>query len=455
MSAECELTPKTVPHVLTAHRRIVTPIPPPESLPLLEQLRREEPRCMTGQPPIVWETAEGFLVRDPYGNQWIDFSSGVLITNAGHGRKEIADAITAQAQAPLLTSYCFPNRARAALVHRLVELSPPGLDNVFLLSTGSETVECAIKLGRARGISLGGHGKTIVVSFDRAFHGRTLGSQMIGGFPALKEWIANLDPGMVQVPFPDGYHTPDTDFGLFERTLEQKRVAPEAVCAVIMETYQGSGASFAPAEYVRELRRWCDAHDAVLVMDEVQAGFGRTGPFWGFEHYGIVPDLMCLGKGISSSLPISAIIGRRKIMDLFGPGSMTSTHSGNPVCCAAALANIELLLAEDLPGNSRRVGEALHKELGRIAKRFEDRIGAVHGKGLAVGIHCRTAKDGKPDGELARKVVEGCVERGVMLFNPVGVGGSTIKICPPLCITEDASLEAAGVVEEAFEAALD
>src|SRR5579883_2166615 len=176
MPREYSLTPATVSAVNTEFRRIQTPIPAPASLPVIETLHRYEPRAMQGQPPLVWDRAEGFQVHDAYGNKWIDWSSGVLITNAGHGRQEIVEAIARQAQSHLLTTYCFPSAIRAQLVERLAELMPAPLKKVFLLTTGSETVECAIKLCRTHGMKTSGAHKNVIVSYEKAFHGRTLGS---------------------------------------------------------------------------------------------------------------------------------------------------------------------------------------------------------------------------------------------------------------------------------------
>ncbi len=453
MSAEYHLVPRNVPRVETPFRRIVTHWPVPESLPILDALREHEPRAMQGQPPVVWDRAEGFQVYDAFGNCWIDWSSGVLIANAGHGRPEIAEAIAAQAGRRLLTNYCFPSAIRAALVSKLASLFPEPLKKVFLLTTGSEAVECAIKLCRTCGREVSGSGKHVIVSFTDAFHGRTLGAQQAGGIPALKEWIVNLDPGFVQVPVPDGFRVRDTSFGLFERTLEQLGVAAGSVCGVVMETYQGGSAAFAPAEYMQSLRRWCDRNRALLVLDEVQAGFGRTGTLFGYEHYGIVPDLLLFGKGITSSLPLSAVVGRREIMDLHPPGSMTSTHTGNPVCCAAALASIDVVLREDLAAHAARMGSILHGALDEL-ERQDSRIGAVTGKGLVAGIHCVIPGTAVPDGELATRVVERAVEKGVLLFSPVGPGGATIKICPPLVIPEPALRESLAAFREAFAEAV-
>lgn len=428
----------------------MTDLPVPESLPVLRTLHEIEPVAMRGQPPVIWDHAEGFQVYDRWGNCWIDWSSGVLITNAGHGRTEIIDAVVRQAQSGLLTNYCFPSEIRAKLVERLASLLPAPLEKVFLLTTGSETIECAIKLCRTEGLRTGGRAKNVIVSYEKAFHGRTLGSQQAGGIPSLKDWIVNFDPGFVQIPFPDGFRTEDTSFAGFERALREHGVEAQNVAGVVLETYQGGSGAFAPVEYMHALRDWCTTHGALLVCDEVQAGFGRTGTMFGFEHYGIVPDLATFGKGISSSLPLAAVVGRADIMDLHPAGSMTSTHTGNPVCCAAALASIDLVVKEDLAGNAARMGAILHSELRCLQSRFPQ-IGCVDGKGLVAGVACVKPGTKDPDGDLAWNVIEGCIEKGVLLFSPVGFGGGTIKICPPLVINEEALRESLGVLEEVFK----
>jgi 4-aminobutyrate aminotransferase/(S)-3-amino-2-methylpropionate transaminase len=449
MSKEYSLIARPVARVNTKYRRIVTDFPVPESLPILETLFEIEPLAMRGQPPVIWDHAEGFQVYDRWGNCWIDWSSGVLITNAGHGRAEIVDAVVRQAQSHLLTNYCFPSEIRAKLVQRIASLLPAPLKKVFLLTTGSETVECAIKLCRTEGLRTGGRAKNVIVSYEKAFHGRTLGSQQAGGIPALKDWIVNFDPGFVQIPFPDGFRTEDTSFAGFERALAEHGVEGKNVAGVILETYQGGSGAFAPPEYMQALRAWCDTHGALLVCDEVQAGFGRTGTMFGFEHYGIVPDLATFGKGISSSLPLAAVVGRADIMDLHPAGSMTSTHTGNPVCCAAALASIDLVVKEDLAGNACRMGAIMHSELRRLQSRFPQ-IGSVDGKGLVAGVACVKPGTKEPDGDLAWNVIERCIEKGVLLFSPVGFGGGTVKICPPLVINEEALRESISVLEESF-----
>ena len=453
MGKAFDIRPRDVARIDTRFRRIVTKIPAPQSLEVLGILHRFEPVSMTGQPPIVWDKAEGCQVYDRYGNMWLDWSSGVLVTNAGHAAQEVKDAILSQVEKGLLHNYCFPSAERATLVQYLAEMCPEPLKKVFLLTTGSEATECAMKLSRTHGQRVGGRQKIGIVSFQAGFHGRTLGAQMIGGIPALKEWIVNVDPDTHQVPFPDGFRTEDTRFDLFVRTLEQQKVRPGQVAGVILETYQGGSGSFAPNEYIQELARWCREHEVLLTFDEIQAGFGRTGTLFGFEHYGVIPDLMCCGKGISSSLPLSAVIGRPDVMDLYGPAEMTSTHTGNPVCVAAALASLRKIVEGRLVENAKAMGEILLDGLEHVGKRHPQIIGAVQGRGLVAGLHMVKAGGKEPDGELAFSVVEKAFQKGLLMFAPVGFGGATVKISPPLTITKDAVLDGLSALEEAVHEA--
>ncbi len=449
MGKEFSIVPRAVRRVETRFRRIVTPLPHPDSVPILEKLRQFEPQSMRGQPPLVWDRAEDIFVFDKYGNQWLDWSSGVLVTNCGHGAPEVRQAIIDQVNSGLLHNYVFPSEERAALVEKLAGLAPPGLDKVFLLTTGSEATECAIKLARSHGIRTGGPSKIGIVGAERGFHGRTLGAQQAGGIPGQKNWIVNEDPAIVQVPFPDGYWTTDTRFELFLETIQKRNLRPENVAGVLFETYQGVGPDFAPVEYIRQLAAWCHDHGALLMFDEVQSGFGRTGKFWAFEHYGIVPDVICCGKGITSSLPLSAVIGRAPIMDQFAPGSMTSTHTGNPVCCAAALANLEKLVRDNLTGNAARMGLILDEGLRSIQQKHSAVVGHYTCRGLVAGLQMTRPGRKEPDHDLAHGVIENCFHRGLLFFAPVGAWGQTVKIAPPLTISQDALLEGLEVLEQA------
>ena len=452
MGKEFSLEPRSVPRVETKYRRIVTPIPNPDSLPTLERLRRFEPEAMRGQPPVVWDRAEGLCVYDKYGNCWLDWSSGVLVTNSGHCAPEVRQAILDQVNRRLLHNYCFPSEVRADLVEGLAGLAPPGLGKVFLLTTGSEATECAIKLSRAHGIKAGGRQKIGIIGWERGFHGRTLGAQQAGGIAGQKTWIINEDPAIVTVPFPDGYWQTDTSFATFLAAIAARGLQPEHVAGVLMETYQGVGPDFAPVPFVRTLREWCDRHQIVLAFDEVQAGFGRTGKFWGFEHYGVVPDLICCGKGISSSLPLAAVIGRQEILDLFPPGSLSSTHTGNPVCAAAALANVRKIVRDRLADNAAQLGPLLLRGLEDIQARHPEVIGRVSACGLVGGLQAVKRGRKEPDHDLAQAIVECCVWKGLMLFGPVGAWGQTVKIAPPLTVCREALEEGISVMGEATDA---
>ncbi len=444
---EFPLVPRDVQKFETRNRRIVTPIPVPESIPILEEMRAAEPRSMGGQPPIIWAGGEGCIIRDPYGNQWIDFSAGVLVTSSGHGHPRIVSAIRDMAGQGLYHAYCFPTGIRAKLASKISSLLPAPLSKVFLLTTGSEACECAIKLARTNGINTGGPAKRVMVTFENGFHGRTMGSQLAGGSAGLKGWLGGEHADFVQVPYPDGFRCPDTSFEVFERTLAAKGVVPETVCGVMSETYQGCNAKLMPPEYAQALRHWCDRYGAVLIFDEVQAGFGRTGTLFGFEHYGVVPDLAVFGKGISGGMPLSAVAGTEELMSIYGPGEMTSTHSANPICSAAALANIEVILDEGLVENARKLEPVLLESGRRMMESSDGHIGRADGAGLVMALQFVEPGTTNPDPEAAFEVVQRAVEQGVMLFAPVGVGGGAIKINPPLVIDEATLREGLDVVE--------
>lgn len=453
--AEYDLIPVDVEPVDTKYRTIKTQLPVPESLPLFEQLAQSETPAMWGQPPVVWDSAEGITVQDKWGNRWIDWTSCVVVANAGHGRKEIKDAIKAVTDQGLLSTFCFVHEGRAKLLKMLQELAPEPADYlVHLFSTGSEAVENCIKLARTHALNAVGKEKRCIVSFTNAFHGRTMGAQLAGGMEGQKTWLGDRDPNFIQVPFPDGYKVEDISFELFLSTIAEHGVSPEQIAGVITEGFQGVGPDFMPTEYAKSLEAFCRDHDAMLILDEVQSGFGRSGKMFAFEHYGITPDLIACGKGISSSLPLSAVIGRKALMTQYGPGSMTVTHSASPLCVAATIANIELIKEERLVDNSARMGAILKAELERIQAKFPDRLGCVQGRGLVAGVQVVKAGTKTPDPDTAYKINLSCFHKGLLMFAPVGIGGECLKIAPPLCIAEDALRESIGVLEEAITMAI-
>jgi 4-aminobutyrate aminotransferase-like enzyme len=453
--AEYSLIPVDVPKIETKYRTIKTKIPVPESIPIFEQLKEVEPRSMMGQPPIVWQKAEDFIVHDKWGNRWIDWSSCVLVSNIGHGRREIRDALLEEINQGLLATYVFVHDKRVELTQMLQALSPAPEDySIFLLTTGSEATENCIKLSKTYALEKYGPDKKIIVSFNNAFHGRTLGAQLAGGIPGLKNWIIDPDSNFIQVPFPDGYKNEDISFDLFLNSIESKGIKPEAIAGVITESYQGGGPDFMPVEYAKKLEDFCKKYDIVLTVDEVQSGFGRTGKMFCFEHYGIKPDLIACGKGISSSLPISAVIGRKDIMDLYAPGSMTSTHSGSPLPVVAAVANLKVLQKERLHEHAAAMGDILLQSLEKIQKKYSQQLGCLHGKGLVAGIQIVKSGTKTPDNETALKINFSCFQKGLLMFAPVGMGGGCIKISPPLNITEEALNESIQVFEEAVDEVL-
>jgi 4-aminobutyrate aminotransferase-like enzyme len=450
--AKYNLVPVNVSKVNTKFRTIKTRLPVPESLGIFQKLSKSEPVSMMGQPPVVWNKAEGFQVYDKWGNKWIDWSSGVLITNAGHGRKRIIKGLKKVLNQKLLATYVFVHEKRAELTKMLQNISPdPSNYQVFILSTGSEATENCIKLAKTYALEKHGPHKKYIVSFNNAFHGRTLGAQLAGGMAKLKTWIIDEGQTFVQVPFPDGYKNEDTSFDLFLSSLKSQGIKPDDIAGVITETYQGVGPDFLPDEYAKKLEEFCRENDIVTIYDEVQSGFGRTGKMFAYEHYGVKPDLIACGKGISSSLPISAVIGREDIMRLYAPGSMTSTHSASPLPVISAIENLKIIIKENLVKKSQKLGKILMPGLKRIQTKYPDVLGCVQGRGLVAGI--QVVKDGtkEPDPETAVKINEKCFHKGLLMFAPVGIAGECIKIAPPLIISKKALLEGLHVLEEACD----
>ena len=452
---------KSKREIHTRFRRITSSIPHPDSIAVMKRLEETEPRSMSGFSEILWDRAEGFQVYDAYGNQWIDFTSAIILANAGHAHPHIKSAVVKQLDAGLWHAYCNPTKARLAAVEKLKEILPKPLEKVFLLSTGSEAVECAIKLARMYGRRID-KGKLHIVSYLNAFHGRTMGAQTAGGYLDQQEWMGTPPPGFHHIPFPDCSSCP---WGKNEyetcgaecvdrsiSTLREKGVEERLIAGVFTETFQGPTVAFMPADYVRALRAWADRNGVLLVFDEVQAGFGRTGKWFGFEHFGVEADLICLGKGMTSSLPMSAVAGRREIMDIPAHGEMSSTHTGNPVSSAALVANIEVIQQENLLEHTGDLGRMMADRTRQLRSRCEPYVGNINGKGLAWGIYLTSPGKEELDKELAHRVTELCIQKGVLMFQ---TNRGTLKIAPPLCIPEDALLEGMGVLEESLLESVD
>ena len=428
-------------------------LPGPKGKELLEKWHKYEADVVGFQAPVVWQQAKGCIVTDVDGNNFIDWTSGVLVTNVGHCHPQLVKAVQESSQ-KLMNNYECANEYRIEAAKRLVQALPNHLDQCFFLSTGSEATENCIKLAKTYALEKHGPERRVIVSFQNAFHGRTLGAQLAGGMPELKTWVGCKCPDFVQVPFPDGYKNEDTSFDLFLSTLQEKGVEPNRIAGVISETYQGVGPDFMPVEYARKLEAFCRKHDIVLIMDEVQAGFGRTGRMFGFQHYGIRPDLIACGKGITSSLPLSAVIGRKDIMGLYAPGLMTLSHSASPLPVVSALANLKIIIDEQLSKRAERLGEILLPELERIRAKYPDVLGCMRGKGLVAGIQVVKPGTKVPNPELALAINVACFRKGLLMFAPVGIGGECLKISPPLTIDQEALKESIAVFEEAVDQVL-
>ncbi|MBN80109.1 MAG: hypothetical protein CMJ70_08220 [Planctomycetaceae bacterium] len=427
------------PRIETKHRRIQTPIPAPQTRDVLEANRRLFPRVNCYQPPIIWERAEDYQVFDAADNCWIDFSSTAVMTNAGHAHPAIRQALETQAREGMLAQFSFPSEQRVRLAERILNICPPGMEKVYFWTTGSEAIESALRLVRTWGQQRDPK-KTHVLTHRGDFHGITLGATQLSGAAASKDWLVSPDQHIHHLPFPGPPDYPDLadpvtllETGLAQ--LEEHGIAGSQIAGVFLETMQGWGALSYPVAYLKRLRQWADQHQVLLVFDEIQTGFGRTGRWFGHQHYGVRPDLLCVGKGLSSSLPLAAVIGPASVLDVLSPGAVTTTHAAHPVSCAAALANLEVLEQQNLIDEADRKGQLVGQDLARLQRRFPDQIARVEGRGLLWALHLCNPSTGEADDRLAADWTWSAVRHGVMVFHTMR---PTLKICPPLTIPDSA-----------------
>jgi 4-aminobutyrate aminotransferase / (S)-3-amino-2-methylpropionate transaminase / 5-aminovalerate transaminase len=440
--------PKVVDKINTKYRNIVTKIPVPESIPLLKKMYDLESRSMHGQLPLIWSHANDFQVHDPYGNTWIDFTSTILVANAGHSNKRIIERLKSLLEKPLLHSYTYANQERIDYLEYLIKNTPDSYEKAFLLSSGTEATEVALKLMRLYGQK---HKKNKggIICFDGAYHGRTLGAQTMTGNVNAKSWIIDKDPNIFHLPYPyewaKGVKNPEQFFyDSINKLIDDKNIDPKKdICGFMLETFQGWGAMFFPVPFVNAIKKFAKNNNILIAFDEMQAGFGRTGKLFGYMHYEIEPDIVCLGKGASSSLPLSIVLGSKEIMDLPDIGSMSSTHSANPLCCAAGHENLKALIEDGLINNSCELGEIFHDSLKRMRDKYSDVLKYVYGIGLVAAI-VFIDDNGKPLISLCDKICVLAMERGLLLIH---TGRESIKLAPPLSISEDALLEALIVLE--------
>ncbi len=400
---------------------------------------------------IVVKKASGIYVEDVNGRRFMDFTSGLATTNIGHNHPLVMEAIKKQAGDFIHSGCIFHYEPLVALSEKLGKVTPPGLDMFFYGNSGAEAVEGAIKLARFY------TGKQGVVAFTGGFHGRTFG--------AMSLTTSNIRYRKRYQPFvPSIYHSPypycfRCFFGQragscgmdciehLER-LFKHLVPVEEVACMIIEPVLGEGGYVVPPQgFLGRLREICDRHDILLVFDEVQAGMGRTAKWFASEHFGVVPDIMTIAKGIASGMPLSAIASRKDIMREWAPGAHGTTFGGNPVSCASALATIEAIERDGLLAHAASVGEFALGRLREMKERHK-RIGDVRGLGLMIGIEF-VGKEGEPDTEGLRGILKYCLDKGLVLLE-CGVDKNIIRLAPPLPVTGEEMARGLDILDEAI-----
>ncbi len=416
----------------------------PESKALLA--RRAAVVC-AGVPVATSATAvraEGARIIDADGRSLIDLAGGIGVMSAGHCAPSVVRAISEQAEKLLHTCiHIATYEPYVALCERLVRLLPHGPSTkALLVNTGAEAVENAVKIARQA------TGRSAIICYSGGFHGRTLLGMSLTSKVGYKLGCGPFAPEIYRLPFPSHYHE-GAGLGMeafVERELQRFRealssvVAPSEVAAVVVEPVQGEGGFIPiPAGYLRGLRQLCDQHGILLMLDEVQTGFARTGHMAAFQHYGVTPDLSTWAKAMGGGLPIAAVVGRADVMDAARAGTVGGTYGGNPVACASALATLDLIESRDLCGRARAIGE-------RVRARFESLraqapvVGDVRGLGAMMAMELSEGGDPhRPASKLAAEVLAACVQRGVLVIG-AGVYGNVIRVLCPLVI-EDADLD--------------
>lgn len=397
---------------------IKTELPGPRAKAAIQRDQRVTSTSYTRDFPLVVERGKGCAVEDVDGNVFLDFAAGIAVCATGHAHPVVVEAI--QKQAEKLIHICgsdFYFESMIRLCEKLGEISPGDAPKrVFLTNSGTEAIEAAIKLARQS------TGRQWLIAFHGAFHGRTMGSLSLTSSKARqKRGFAPMLPMVAHAPFGDI----EALKGLFLR-----EAAPEDVAAIFVEAMQGEGGyRLPPATFLRELRDLCDQHGILLVCDEIQSGIGRTGKWFACDHYDVVPDLLCVAKGIASGMPIGALIAREDIMN-WPPGAHGSTFGGNPLSCVAALATIDLVEREYMKA-ADTLGNLLRDRLRGICERLP-MVGDVRGLGLMTGV---TAFDStqKPSHDIRESITRAAFSKGLILL---GCGEDSVRFAPPLCITE-------------------
>jgi 4-aminobutyrate aminotransferase/(S)-3-amino-2-methylpropionate transaminase len=429
-----------------------TEIPGPRSRELLERHSRAIAKPLSLVHELVVAEGRGATLTDVDGNTFIDFTGGVGCLNVGHSHPRVVAAAQDQLERFAHTDYTIvPYETYIALAERLAETVPiSGAKKAAFFNAGTEAVENAIKFARSY------TKRPAVIVFEGAFHGRTLlAMTMTSKTHPYKAGLGPFAPEVYRVPFANDYRGPSADEALdaLRRTFVTQ-VAPEQVAAIVIEPVQGEGGFVvAPLEFMRGVRELCDEHGIVLVVDEVQTGFARTGRMWAIEHYGVEPDLVTMAKSIAAGLPLSGVIGRAEIMDAPPDSAIGGTYVGNPVAQAAAHAVLDVIAEDGLVERASEIGERIRTRMDAWRERF-DAVGDVRGLGAMLALELvrdRAAKAPAP--ELASAVIGAAAERGLLLLKS-GIYSNCIRVLVPLVIADAELDEALGVWEQALEASL-
>jgi 4-aminobutyrate aminotransferase / (S)-3-amino-2-methylpropionate transaminase / 5-aminovalerate transaminase len=425
--------------------------PGPRARQLVELSKQYEVQCTTPQMPLAWDHAQGARLWDVDGKEYIDFTSGVLVVNIGHSHPQYVAAAQKQA-GRLMNCYDFLNEPRVLLAKRLVEMTLPNLQKAFISNSGSEAIEIAVKIAKRF------TGRHEILAFQGAFHGRTYATMSLAGKQGTKRGFGPLMPGVVHAPFCYCYRCafdktfPTCDYWCVKHLdLVADTQSSGDLAAVIVEPYQGAGGSVVPPPgYMERLQGWCDRRGVLLIFDEVQSCFGRTGKMFAYEHYDIRPNLVVLGKGLGSGVTISGVLCETRLADALRPGDISSTYGGNPFCCAVALEAVDITQREGLPQRAEQMGHVLAERFAHMQGR-SPYLGDVRGMGLVYGLELVADKQTKqPAPELARELVHKCFEAGLALIAPLGLYGNVIRIAPPLMIERELVDRALDILEWAL-----
>ncbi|BDG61351.1 4-aminobutyrate--2-oxoglutarate transaminase [Caldinitratiruptor microaerophilus] len=440
-----------------AHIRLVTSIPGPRSRALLERKERAVAQAFQVHVPVIVERAEGALLTDVDGNTFIDLAGGVGCMNVGHSVPEVVRAIHEASARFTHTDFSIvPYESYIRLAEELSRRAPGNFPKkAAFFNSGAEAVENAVKIARKY------TGRRGIIAMEGAFHGRTLMAlSLTSRVKPYKQGMGPFAPDVYRVPFPYVYRWPGSPppeevarqaVAALERAFVTQ-VAPEDTAAVILEPVQGEGGFVVPPEgYLPQVQAICRRHGILLIADEVQTGFGRTGRFFASERLGIEPDLITVGKSIAAGLPLSGVIGRADVMDAATDGNIGGTYVGNPVACSAALAVLDVMDREDLPARAEALGRRLRARLEALAERTP-LIGEVRGLGAMVAVELvRDRSTREPATAETTEIIREAIRRGVIVLR-AGIYGNVIRFLMPLVITEEQLDEALGVLEEAFAA---